>query len=157
MVSNPKETLMMTLNELLDCVEGDTFREICQSICGCLREDSRYDWVGIYWLKGNELTLGPWSGRKATEHTRIPVSEGICGAAVREEKTIIVDDVQKDPRYLACFLETRSEIVTPIFRKGKIIGEIDVDGKEIGAFTDEDRRFLEALAAHIGEQWPGRW
>ena len=147
----------MTLDEFLKCVEGDTFREKCQSICGCLREDPRYDWVGIYWLKGKELILGPWSGRKATEHTTIPVSEGICGAAVREGKTIIVDDVSKDPRYLSCFLETRSEIVTPIRKKGKIIGEIDVDGKDVAAFNDDDRKFLEALADYIGEQWPGKW
>jgi L-methionine (R)-S-oxide reductase len=148
---------MMTLNELLNCIEGDTFREMCQSICGCLREDPRYDWVAIYWLKGSELVIGPWSGRQATQHKRIPVSEGICGAAVREKKTIIVDDVNSDPRYLSCFLETRSEIVTPIRSNGKIIGEVDVDGKEVGAFTDDDARFLEALADHIGKSWPGRW
>jgi len=147
----------MTLVEFLQCVEGDTFREKCQSICGCLREDPRFDWVGIYWLKGKELILGPWSGRHATEHNRIPISEGICGAAVREDKTIIVDDVNKDPRYLSCFLETRSEIVTPIRKKGKIVGEIDVDGKDVAAFNDEDRKFLEAVADYIGEQWPGKW
>lgn len=157
MVPNEKETALMTLEHFLECVEGDSFREICQSICGCLRDDPRYDWVGIYWLKGNELVLGSWSGRQATEHERIPVSEGICGAAVREGKTIIVEDVSKDPRYLSCFLETRSEIVTPIRKGGKIIGEIDVDGKDVGAFNDKDREFLEALAEHIGEKWPGKW
>jgi GAF domain-containing protein len=149
---------MNTLDEFLSYVEGDTFREQCQSICGCLRDvDSRYDWVGIYWLKGNELILGPWSGPQATEHDRIPISEGICGAAAREGQTIIVDDVQKDPRYLACFLTTRSEIVVPIRKNKKIIGEIDIDGKVAGAFNDQDREFLEMLAEYIGSQWPGRW
>ena len=63
-----------------------------------LRElDSRYDWVGIYWLKGETLVLGPWSGPEETEHKKIPISEGICGAAVREKQTIIVDDVQSRP------------------------------------------------------------
>jgi hypothetical protein len=81
LVSNPHEDPVITLQELLDCVEGDDFREECQSICACLRElDSRYDWVGIYWLKGDTLVLGPWSGPEETEHKKIPVSEGICGA-----------------------------------------------------------------------------
>jgi len=148
----------MELKDILGCMEGDTFREKCQSLCGCLRDlDSRYDWVGIYWVKGAELILGPWSGRQATEHKKIPISEGICGAAVREGKTIIVDDVQKDPRYLACFLETRSEIVVPIRKNGKVIGEIDIDGKEVGAYNDDDRKLLESLADFIATEWPGRW
>ena len=149
---------MTELNELISCIEGDTFREKCQSVCGCLRDvDARYDWVGIYWVKGNELILGPWSGRQATEHTKIPINDGICGAAVREGQTIIVDDVQKDPRYLACFFETRSEIVVPIRKGKKIIGEIDIDGKDVGAFNDEDRKLLEGLAEYISSEWPGRW
>ena len=145
------------INEFLEGVEGETFREQCESICGALREWSpRYDWVGIYWLKGDMLKLGAWSGEYATEHVSIPVSEGICGAAVREGKTVIVDDVSKDKRYLACFTDTKSEIVVPIFNKGKIVGEIDIDGKQIGAYTDEDREFLEALAKHIGDQFSGK-
>lgn len=149
---------MMSLKEFLDGVEGDDFRERCESICAYLREiDSRYDWVGIYWLKNDKLHLGPWSGRHETEHTVIPVTDGICGAAIRENQTIIVDDVQSDPRYLACFLETRSEIVVPIRAKGKLIGEIDIDGTEVGAYGSKDREFLEALADHIGKEWPGKW
>lgn len=135
-----------------------TFCERCQRICERLREcDPRYDWVGIYRLEGAFLVLESWSGRHATEHTRIPVSEGICGAAVREKRTMIVDDVQSDPRYLACFLDTRSEIVVPIFSQGKIIGEIDIDGVEKGTYGEGDRRFLEAIAEHIGKEWPGQW
>jgi L-methionine (R)-S-oxide reductase len=107
-----------------------------------------YNWVGLYWLKedGKTLALGPWDGPEATEHTEIPVSQGICGAAVREQRTIIVDDVRQDPRYLSCFLNTRSEIVVPIFKEGKVIGEIDIDSDSIAAFTEADRTFLEAVA-----------
>jgi L-methionine (R)-S-oxide reductase len=149
---------MKNLQTFLDSVEGDNFREQCESICACLREeDSRYHWVGIYGLKADMLTLGPWSGPEETQHKKIPVSEGICGAAARENKTVIVDDVQKDPRYLACFADTRAEIVVPIRAKNKIIGEIDIDGTTVGAFNDEDRQFLEALADYIGKQWPGKW
>jgi L-methionine (R)-S-oxide reductase len=145
------------LDEFLEGVEGENFREQCESICGALREWSpNYDWVGIYWLKGDHLKLGAWSGESATEHVSIPISEGICGAAVREGKTIIVDDVSEDERYLACFMDTKSEIVVPIFSKSKIVGEIDVDGKKTGAYSDEDREFLEALAKYIGDQFTGK-
>lgn len=151
-------TIDEKLHEFLDGVEGDTFREQCESMCGALREWSpNYDWVGFYWLKSDHLQLGAWSGEQATEHTRIPISEGICGAAIRESKTVIVDDVQKDERYLACFLSTRSEIVVPIFdKKNRMIGEIDIDSKQVSAFTDDDRMFLEALAKHVGGMKSGK-
>ena len=77
------------------------------------REVPDYTWVGIYLLDGNELVLGPFVG-KPSPHTRIPLGRGICGAAATEKATIIVDDVNADPRYLACSIETRSEIVVPI-------------------------------------------
>ncbi|TMB52080.1 MAG: GAF domain-containing protein, partial [Chloroflexi bacterium] len=76
----------------------------------------QYDWVGIYWVdaSGTDLVLGPWIGPEATEHTRIPIGTGICGAAAASGQTQVVDDVTADPRYLACFASTRSEIVVPI-------------------------------------------
>ena len=149
---------MLTLKDILDGVEGENFREECESICANLRElDSRYDWVGIYLLKKDELILGPWSGPQPTPHKKIPIGQGICGAAAKEGQTIIVNDVSKDSRYLACFAGTRSEIVVPIRAKGKIIGEIDIDGKEIGAYGEADKKLLEELAEHIGTNWPGRW
>jgi L-methionine (R)-S-oxide reductase len=148
---------MMTVQELIDCIEGDTFTEQCQSICACLREaDSRYEWVGIYWLKGETLNLGAWSGPEDTPHKKIPLGEGICGAAARENKTVIVDDVTGDSRYLACFPSTRSEIVVPIHAKGKVIGEIDIDGTKVAAFSAEDGKFLEGVADYIGTQWSGK-
>jgi GAF domain-containing protein len=108
----------------------------------------RYTWVGIYLLEGGELVLGPYLG-KPSPHARIPIGKGICGAAAREAHTIIVPDVHADPRYLACSLETRSEIVAPIFRDGSVIGEIDVDSDLPGAFGDADRELLERTAAII--------
>ena len=111
-----------------------------------------YNWTGFYMLDptdGSMLVLGPFRGAP-TEHTRIPVTQGICGAAVAQGETIIIDDVNSDPRYLACSLETRSEIVVPIRANGVIVGEIDIDSHDRGAFGPEDRAFLERAADIIG-------
>ena len=104
-----------------------------------------YTWVGIYLLDGDELVLGPFLG-KPSPHTRIPLGQGICGAAATRAKTIIVDDVNADPRYLACSLETRSEIVVPIIHDGRVLGEIDIDSDTPAAFGAADRDLLEAVA-----------
>jgi GAF domain-containing protein len=112
------------------------------------REVDRYTWVGIYLLEGEELVLGPYVG-KPSPHTRIPLGRGICGAAATERRTIVVDDVSTDSRYLACSLETRSEIVVPIVHDGLVLGEIDIDSDRPAAFDDEDRRMLEAVASAL--------
>lgn len=112
-----------------------------------------YNWVGFYMLAAENdqmLDLGPFVGAP-TIHTRIPVSEGICGAAVAEGQTIVIDDVHADPRYLACSIETRSEIVVPIRVHGKIVGEIDIDSHEHAAFTPADRAFVEQCAEVVGQ------
>ena len=108
-----------------------------------------YDWVGIYWVEGTDLVLGPWTGPQATEHTRIPIGTGVCGAAAESGRTEIVGDVSADPRYLACFASTKSEIVVPIFDGGEVIGEIDIDGSDLDAFDTTDARFLEEIAAFL--------
>jgi GAF domain-containing protein len=109
-----------------------------------------YSWVGIYLLDGDELVLGPFLG-KPSPHTRIPLGRGICGAAAAEKATIVVDDVNADPRYLACSIETRSEIVVPIMEDGDVLGEIDIDSDTPAAFGDADRALLEAVAALLAE------
>ena len=113
---------------------------------------SYYNWVGFYMLDPNDekvLVLGTYRGAP-TDHVRIPVSEGICGAAVAQGETVIIDDVSRDPRYLACSLETRSEIVVPIRAEGRVVGEIDVDSHTLNGFASDDRRFLEKCAEVLG-------
>jgi L-methionine (R)-S-oxide reductase len=112
-----------------------------------------YNWTGFYMLDPkdpNTLILGPFRGAP-TEHVRIPVTQGICGAAVAQNDTVVIDDVHADPRYLACSLETRSEIVVPIRVHGQVVGEIDIDSHDLAAFTRGDRLFLESCAAIVGE------
>jgi len=108
-----------------------------------------YSWVGIYFVEGAELQLGPWRGPAATEHVRIPIGEGICGAAAASGRTEIVDDVASDARYLACFTSTRSEIVTPVVYRDLVVAEIDVDSDLPTAFAEPDRVFLERVATLI--------
>jgi len=110
-----------------------------------------YTWVGIYLREGDELVLGPFEG-KPSPHTRIPLGRGICGAAATSRATIIVDDVNDDPRYLACSIETQSEIVVPIMRGDDVLGEIDIDSDRRAAFGGQDRELLEQIAAILSEK-----
>jgi putative methionine-R-sulfoxide reductase with GAF domain len=110
-----------------------------------------YTWVGIYVLDGDELVLGPFLG-KPSPHTRIPLGNGICGAAATEKATIVVDDVNADARYLACSIETQSEIVVPIMAGAHVLGEIDIDSDRRAAFGADDRALLEPVAALLAER-----
>ncbi|HTA26129.1 MAG TPA: GAF domain-containing protein [Terriglobales bacterium] len=112
----------------------------------------KYNWVGFYMLEAGRppmLVLGSFQGAM-TPHTRIPLHQGICGAAASTGKTVVVDDVSLDPRYLACSLETKSEIVVPVFSHGKVVGELDIDSHFPAAFKDEDRTLVEFCASLVG-------
>ncbi len=115
----------------------------------------KYNWVGFYMLEqiaGSPpmLVLGAFEGAMMP-HTRIPLHQGICGAAASSGKTVVVDDVASDPRYLACSLETKSEIVVPVFVHGKVVGELDIDSHFLAAFKRDDRELVEFCAALVGK------
>src|SRR3954467_1622364 len=94
----------------------------------------KFNWVGIYLLKGKFLELGPYIGAK-TDHTKIPVGRGVCGSAVAQETDMNVPDVTQSDNYLACSLETKSELVVLIRdRQGDIVGQIDIDSHTPAAF-----------------------
>jgi L-methionine (R)-S-oxide reductase len=97
------------------------------------------------------LVLGHYQGAM-TPHTRIPLNQGLCGAAASSGKTVVVDDVSKDPRYLACSLETKSEIVVPVFVHERVAGELDIDSHFPAAFMPEDRELIEYCAQLVGER-----
>jgi putative methionine-R-sulfoxide reductase with GAF domain len=111
-----------------------------------------YTWVGIYLLEGDELVLGPFRGQPSP-HTRIALDTGICGAAARERQTIVVDNVDADPRYLACSLDTRSEIVVPIMHRDRVFGELDIDSDRPAAFGPADRALLEGAASALAARF----
>lgn len=115
----------------------------------------KYNWVGFYMLEHTPgqptmLVLGPFVGAM-TPHTRIPLNQGICGAAATSGKTVVVHDVNSDPRYLACSIETKSEIVVPVFVRGKVVGELDIDSHFPSAFGPEDQELVEYCARVLGK------
>lgn len=110
----------------------------------------KYTWTGIYLVAGESLVLHNQAGAP-TPHETIPIGRGICGLAARESRTVVVPDVRRDPRYLACSLATRSEIVVPIFKAGRVAGEIDIDSDQLDAFDASDRALLEETARLLGD------
>lgn len=115
----------------------------------------KYNWVGFYLLEPGAqppmLALGAFEGAM-TPHVRIPLDQGICGAAASSGQTVVVDDVSKDPRYLACSLETKSEIVVPVFAHGKVVGELDIDSHFPAAFTPEHQDLVQYCAMLVGKK-----
>src|SRR6266540_988273 len=128
---------------------GSQRKAITDFVCRELRKIPHYTWVGFYVVDGSELVLASWSGPSATLHIRIPIGQGLCGAAVSEKKTVVVQDVTSDPRYLQCFINTRAEIVVPILKGDAPIAEIDIDSDQQDAFTDTDREFVEWAAEEL--------
>src|SRR5258708_37120199 len=132
-----------------------TGKELMERICKKLNERMlKYNWVGFYMMDAHEpdvLVLGPFMGAM-TPHTRIRLNQGICGAAASTGATVVVDDVSKDPRYLACSPETKSEIVVPVFVRGEVAGELDIDSHFPAAFTVTDRELVEYCAQLVGQR-----
>ena len=145
-----KEQLLKHAMELVNSSAAKD--EKLQKLCELLAEQlPGYDWVGFYLVDpaaDNELVLGPYVG-DPTEHVRIKFGEGICGQAADLKKTFIVADVSKEDNYLSCSPDVKSEIVVPIFKDGKIVGEIDIDSHNLGNFKEQDRMLLEELATLI--------
>jgi L-methionine (R)-S-oxide reductase len=133
-----------------------TAKDLMQGVCKLLHERMlKYNWVGFYLLepgtKPPVLVLESFVGAM-TPHTRIPLNQGICGAAASSGKTIVVDDVSKDSRYLACSLETKSEIVVPIFVKKHVAGELDIDSHFAAAFGTDDQTLVQYCAEVVGKK-----
>ena len=124
-----------------------------QRAAAVLQALPRYSGVYLYQLERDVLVLRAHAGRD-TEHRRIPAGQGLCGLSARTHQTVVVDDVASDPRYLACNLETRSEIVQPIVRGERYLAQIDVDSDLPAAFGAVDRDFLAQVAALLAPLFP---
>ncbi len=109
----------------------------------------RINWAGFYLMIGGKLVLGPFQGKPAC--IEIPVGKGVCGTAVKEERTILVEDVHQFPGHIACDSASNSEIVVPIYKDGEIYGVLDIDSPYFARFTSEDQQGLEALVRVLEE------
>ncbi len=143
------------VSEVAKMVKANTPKDQkLNSICKLLEERIEYfDWVGFYFVnpeKERELILGPYVGAP-TDHVKIPFGEGICGQAAENEISFVVQDVSLESNYLSCGANVKSEILSPIFKNGKIVGEIDIDSHSVSPFCGHDRMLLETLAEIISE------
>ena len=148
------EEIRVELSELAQA--APTAQELMQTMVKLLHERMlKYNWVGFYLLEPGAqppmLVLGAFEGAM-TPHTRIPLNQGICGAAASSGQTVVVDDVNSDPRYLACSLETKSEIVVPVFVRGKVVGELDIDSHFAAAFTPDHQDLVQHCAMLVGKK-----
>ena len=128
---------------------GPLMERICQRLHETM---TRYNWVGFYLIDPADagfLIVGPFVG-SFTPNTRFPVDRGLCGAAATSGRTVFVEDVSKDPRYLAGSSMVKCEVVVPFFAKNRFAGELDVESYFLGTFTQGDREFVEACAAIVG-------
>ncbi|MEY4053050.1 MAG: GAF domain-containing protein [Chitinophagia bacterium] len=117
------------------------------NIAAALKEQFNWLWVGFYWVIEDELILGPFQGPVAC--TRIKKGRGVCGTAWEKASTIIVDDVEKFPGHIACSSSSKSEIVLPVIKEGKIQGVLDIDSSELAQFDEIDQHYLEKILAMI--------
>ena len=128
---------------------GATLRAYAMTLLG---ELPGYNWSGIYRLEGDTLVLDAYVGAE-TDHTRIPVGRGVCGTAVAEARNQVIEDVRELSNYLACSTQTRSEIVVLIRLGESILGQIDIDGHDVGAFDATDEMLLERFARALADRW----
>ena len=146
---------MENLNKRIDVIFESQISvdEKLQKVCQLLSDEiEHYNWVGFYFKNGdkNELKLGPYVGAE-TDHTIIPYGKGICGQVAESNETFVVPDVYAQDNYLACSIETKAEIVMPIFKNGENIGQIDIDSHTIDPFTDADTKLLEYICNKVSE------
>jgi L-methionine (R)-S-oxide reductase len=116
-------------------------------------QEPAFDWVGVYFVDGDSLVLGPFQGAP-TEHERIPMGEGVCGSVAAKGETEVVPDVRNRPGHIACDVNTRSETVAPIFRDDQVLGVLDVDSNTLDAFGDREVKLIEETAKEIAALAP---
>lgn len=144
--------LRKRLSSILESPTHNTEDKL-QKVCYLLdQEISYFNWTGFYFKNGDkdELKLGPYVGAE-TDHTIIPYGKGICGQVAVSNETFIVPDVHEQDNYLSCSIDTKAEIVVPIFKNGENIGQIDIDSHTLDPFTKEDLELLEWLCAEVSK------
>lgn len=122
--------------------EPDLVANLANTVAA-LKEQFDWLWVGFYLVKGDELVLGPFQGPVAC--TRIRKGRGVCGSSWEQMKTLVVPDVEKFPGHIACSSLSKSEVVLPVIRHGKVLGVLDVDSSALSSFDQIDQQWLEKI------------
>lgn len=129
-------------------LEGETDEVACMAnLSALLHHAFGFWWTGFYRVVGDELVLGPFQGPVACIH--IPYGRGVCGTAWQRGETVVVPDVEEFPGHIACSSESRSEIVVPVWRGGRVAAVLDIDSRELSTFNDTDREYLERIVETI--------
>jgi len=147
--------MMETLQKRIDIIFNSeaSAENTLQKVCQLLHDEIlHYNWVGFYFRNGDkeELKLGPYVGA-ATDHVIIPFGKGICGQVAVSNETFVVPNVSEQDNYLACSIETKAEIVVPIFKNGENIGQIDIDSHVVDPFTQDDEDLLNYVCEKVSE------
>ena len=148
----PYDQLKIPVTNILSNT-NDPAMERLTRVCELLRSSiDYYDWVGFYFANEAERTLHleAFAG-EPTDHTVIPFGKGICGQVAESNSNFVVPDVKAQDNYIACSIHVKSEIVIPLFKDGKNIGQIDIDSHTVDPFTREDERFLEWVNERVAE------
>lgn len=141
--------LIKELQDMRD--DGHLSDALLRKAVRAVSEEERFDWVGVYLLRDDELWLHNYVG-EPTEHAKIPVGTGVCGRAVAERTNLNVPDVSEEENYLACSPDVQSELVILIRAGDDIFGQIDIDSETKAAFTEEDEIALIGVADKLAEQ-----
>ncbi len=145
---NKRELYETLLHQLQSLTAGETdVVANMANVAAALKQTFDFFWVGFYLVKEEELVLGPFQGPIAC--TRIRFGRGVCGTAWKEARTLIVPDVEQFPGHIACSSDSKSEIVVPILKQGKVVGVLDIDSDTLDSFDTIDARYLEEICTYI--------
>ena len=139
------EKYRLLTEQIRALIEGETDNvAVMANVCAAIHEAMGFWWTGFYRVKNGELLLGPFQGPVACMH--IGFGKGVCGTAWKEQRTVIVPDVEQFPGHIACSTLSRSEIVVPVFlNTGEIVAVLDIDSKELSTFDETDQEYLERI------------
>lgn len=144
---NKQELYKSILPQAISLIQGEDEIAAMANLSALLHQTFGFWWTGFYRVVGNQLVLGPFQGPIAC--TRIQYGKGVCGTAWKEQRTIVVPDVEEFPGHIACSSESRSEIVVPVWQNGRITAVLDIDSNQLDTFDEIDAKYLEEIVSHF--------
>lgn len=133
--------------QVISLIKGEDRIAAMANLSALLHQTFGFWWTGFYRVVGDELVLGPFQGPIACTH--IPYGKGVCGTSWKEQRTIVVPDVEEFPGHIACSSESRSEIVVPVWQNDKIVAVLDIDSSQLATFDEIDAKYLEEIVSHF--------